>query len=174
VAQGVERTGDSLIFYGLGNFLHPGTAEMTRFGICRDYGLMAKVHLAKLEGNWTVGAIEAIPLTGTHMKPERFPPQQSMQRIFALNYLGAQLGDGATSQGVRFTPRQDGSGIYCTQGAGALEGKIGTLCAGYQPAPAIPTKLARHLRSACADKPFYGAAKKTRERPSSLFGFGRR
>ena len=43
VAQGVEIDGKSLIFYGLGNFLHPGTAEMTRLGICRDYGLMAKV-----------------------------------------------------------------------------------------------------------------------------------
>ena len=32
VAQGVEIDGKSLIFYGLGNFLHPGTAEMTRFG----------------------------------------------------------------------------------------------------------------------------------------------
>jgi poly-gamma-glutamate capsule biosynthesis protein CapA/YwtB (metallophosphatase superfamily) len=42
VAQGVERVGNSLIFYGMGNFLHPGTAEMSRFGICRDYGLMAK------------------------------------------------------------------------------------------------------------------------------------
>jgi len=174
VAQGVERTGNSLIFYGLGNFLHPGTAEMKRFGICRDYGLMAKVHLAKLEGHWTVGAIEAIPLTGTHMKPERFPAQQSTQRIFALNYLGAQLGDGATSQGLRFTPRADGSGLYCSQGFSQLGGKVGALCTGYQPAPPIPTKLARHLQSACADKPFYGAAPKKRRESPSFFGFGRR
>ena len=46
VVQGVELDGKSLIFYGLGNFLHPGTAELSRFGLCRDYGLMAKVHLA--------------------------------------------------------------------------------------------------------------------------------
>jgi Bacterial capsule synthesis protein PGA_cap len=172
VAQGVERTGNSLVFYGLGNFLHPGTAEIKRFGICRDYGLMAKVHLAKLEGDWKVGAIEAIPLTNTHMKPERFPPQQSMQRIFALNYLGAQLGDGSASQGVRFTPRADGSGLYCEAGAESLGGKVGSLCAAWRPAPEIPTKLARHLQSACADKPFYGAGKKRRERP--IFGFGLR
>lgn len=174
VAQGVERAGDSLIFYGLGNFLHPGTAEMKRFGICRDYGLMAKVHLAKLEGDWTVGAIEAIPLTNTHMKPERFPPEQSMQRIFALNHLGAQLGDGATSQGLRFTTRADGSGLYCTQGAASLGGKIGDLCRGYQSAPATPAKLARHLQSACADKPFYGAGQKKQREPNGFFGFGRR
>ncbi len=174
VAQGVERAGASLIFYGLGNFLHPGTAEMKRFGICRDYGLMAKVHLAKLEGDWKVGAIEAIPLTGTHMKPERFAPEQSMQRIFALNYLGARLGDGATSQGVRFMPRKDGSGLYCSQGAESLGGKVGALCAGFRPAPAIPTKLARHLQSACADKPFYGASQKKRRETPSFLGFGRR
>jgi len=174
VAQGVERAGDSLIFYGLGNFLHPGTAEMKRFGICRDYGLMAKVHLAKLEGDWKLGAIEAIPLTGTHMKPERFPAEQSTQRIFALNYLGARLGDGDTSQGLLFTPRNDGSGLYCSQGAESLGGKVGALCAGFRPAPAIPTKLARHLQSACADKPFYGASQKKRREPGGIFGFGRR
>ena len=72
VAQGVEIDGKSLIFYGLGNFLHPGTAEMTRLGICRDYGLMAKVHLARIDGTWRVEAIEAIPLANTQTKPERF------------------------------------------------------------------------------------------------------
>ena len=70
MVQGVELDGKSLIFYGLGNFLHPGTAEMSRFGICRDYGLMAKVHLARIDGAWRVEAIEAIPLTNTQEKPE--------------------------------------------------------------------------------------------------------
>ena len=76
VAQGVELNGKSLIFYGLGNFLHPGTAEMTRFGLCRDYGLMAKVHLARIDGTWRVEAIEAIPLTNTQMRPARFAPRK--------------------------------------------------------------------------------------------------
>src|SRR3546814_6039993 len=48
VSQGVELNGKSLIFYGLGNFLHPGTAEMTRLGMCRDYGLMAKIGRASV------------------------------------------------------------------------------------------------------------------------------
>lgn len=164
VAQGVERVGNSLIFYGLGNFLHPGTAEMKRFGVCRDYGLMAKVHLAKQDGDWRLGAIEAVPLTGTHMKPERFSPQQSATRIHALNHLGARLGDGGTAQGVLFTPRSDGSGLYCSDDANALGGKIGAICKGYQPAPATPASIARQLASACADKPFYGAGKKKRKR----------
>ena len=77
VAQGVELNGKSLIFYGLGNFLHPGTAELSRFGLCRDYGLMAKVHLARIDGAWRVEAIEAIPLTDTQMRPERFAAEEA-------------------------------------------------------------------------------------------------
>ncbi len=65
-------TASRSIFYGLGNFLHPGTAELKRFGICRDYGLMAKVHLARIDGAWRVEAIEAIPLANTQAHPERF------------------------------------------------------------------------------------------------------
>ncbi len=173
VAQGVERVGNSLIFYGLGNFMHPGTAEMSRFGICRDYGLMAKVHLARLDGRWQVEAIEAIPLTKTNVRPERFPPQQSARRIYALNYLGARLGDGRQAEGVRFTPRQDGSGLYCEASAASLGGKLGALCAAWHPAPAIPKQLARQLASACADKPFYGAGQKTkRHKSNGIFGFG--
>jgi hypothetical protein len=174
VVQGVERVGNSLIFYGLGNFMHPGTAEMSRFGICRDYGLMAKVHLARLDDRWQVEAIEAIPLTNTQIRPERFPPQESTRRIYALNYLGAQLGDGKTAEGVRFAPRQDGSGLYCASDAASLGGKVGALCAAWRPAPAIPSNLGRQLASACADKPFYGAGQEKRRTPSSSFwGFGR-
>ena len=48
VVRGVEMTPNgSLIFYGLGNFLHLGTANMTSSGICRDYGLLARVHLRR-------------------------------------------------------------------------------------------------------------------------------
>ena len=50
VVRGVELAGRSLIFYGLGNFLHHGTADMTGKGICRDYGLMARVHLKRGAG----------------------------------------------------------------------------------------------------------------------------
>jgi hypothetical protein len=170
VAQGVERVGNSLIFYGLGNFMHPGTAEMSRFGICRDYGLMAKVHLARLDGRWQAEAIEAIPLTKTNIRPERFPPQESARRIYALNYLGAQLGDGRSSDGVRFTPRRDGSGLYCAPDAASLGGKLGAMCAAWRPAPAIPGKLSRQLASACADKPFYGAGQKKRRKSNGIFG----
>ncbi|MGD8422351.1 MAG: CapA family protein [Methyloceanibacter sp.] len=171
VAQGIERVGNALIFYGLGNFLHPGTAAMQRFGMCRDYGLMAKVHLAKSGEDWTVGAIEAIPIANTHICPERFSPQEGARRIFALNYLGRQLGDSAGAEGIAFTPRRDGTGLYCGAGSESLGGKVGALCASWTPAPPIPAQLAPSLADACADRPFYGAGRKKR-RNNTIFGFG--
>jgi poly-gamma-glutamate synthesis protein (capsule biosynthesis protein) len=164
VAQGVELNGKSLIFYGLGNFLHPGTAEMRRFGLCRDYGLMAKVHLARIDGVWRVEAIEAIPLTNTNVRPARFSAQEAEKRIYALNHLAAGLDDGKNAKGVRFTPRPNGSGLYCAEGAAALGGKLATLCQGWQP-PGDPAKLlAAKIEAACEDKPFYGKPSMVRRR----------
>ena len=157
VAQGVELDGKSLIFYGLGNFLHPGTTEMTRFGPCRDYGLMAKVHLARIDGAWRVEAIEAIPLTNTQTHPERFAAKEAELRINALNHLAAGLDDEPKgAKGVRFTPQSDGSGLYCADGAAALGGKIGTLCKDWLPAAEPMKPVADRIAQACQDKPFYG------------------
>ncbi len=182
VAQGVEIDDKSLIFYGLGNFLHPGTAEMTRFGICRDYGLMAKVHLARIDGTWRVEAIEAIPLTNTQEHPERFAAKDAETRIYALNHLAAGLDDDKGAKGVRFTPQSDGSGLYCADGAAALGGKIGTLCQAWQPAAEPAKPLADKIADACQDKPFYGrsgytpakrrAPRPTRPEQPSPFPFG--
>ena len=82
VVQGVELDGKSLIFYGLGNFLHPGTAELSRFGLCRDYGLMAKVHLA----SWTAPGVprpsrrsrSPIRKSSRSVSPPRKRPSASM------------------------------------------------------------------------------------------------
>jgi poly-gamma-glutamate capsule biosynthesis protein CapA/YwtB (metallophosphatase superfamily) len=152
VAQGVEIDGKSLIFYGLGNFLHPGTGEMTRFGLCRDYGLMAKVHLARIDGTWRVEAIEAIPLTNTQLRPARFSAKEAERRIYALNHLGADLDDDTTTRGLRFTPQENSSGLYCADGAAALGGKLATLCQGWQPAAEPDAKLAAKIEAACEDK----------------------
>jgi poly-gamma-glutamate capsule biosynthesis protein CapA/YwtB (metallophosphatase superfamily) len=179
VAQGVELNGKSVIFYGLGNFMHPGTAEMTRFGMCRDYGLMAKVHLVREGGDFRVAAIEAIPLTNTNMRPERFTPAEATTRIYALNHLSGALDDGKREHGVRFTPQADGTGLYCAPGTADLGGKLGELCRGWQEASAPPVELAEEIDKACEDKPFYGqpgmAKRRTtrparRAAPSSPFG----
>jgi poly-gamma-glutamate synthesis protein (capsule biosynthesis protein) len=164
VAQGVELNGKSLIFYGLGNFMHPGTAEMTRFGVCRDYGLMAKVHLAREAAGWKVGAVEAIPLTKTNERPERFAAAEGQTRIYALNHLAGELDDGKSAKGVRFTPRADGSGLYCAPGAAGHGGKLAALCQGWQEAAAPPKPLADKIALACEDKPFYGKPALTKRR----------
>ena len=112
------------------------------------------MHLARIDGAWKVEAIEAIPLTRTQVRPERFTPNEGTKRIHALNHLAAGLDDGKNAKGVRFTPRPDGSGLYCADGAAALGGEIGTLCQGFQPAAEPDKTLAAIIDSACADKPF--------------------
>jgi hypothetical protein len=93
VVRGVEMTPNgSLIFYGLGNFLHLGTANMTSSGVCRDYGLMARVHLRRIDGKLAVRAVEAIPVTDTHYRPRRLSGEQGAARVHALNYLAGDAG----------------------------------------------------------------------------------
>lgn len=151
VVRGVEIAGHSLIFYGLGNFLHHGTADMTRKGICRDYGLMARVHLKRgADGKLTLRALEAIPVTDTHYRPRRLSGESGAARIHVLNYLAATLdAEGASAHGVRFSPRPDGSGLYCAPGAAGDGGTIGPLCRDYAPAPAIPAGLRSAIAASC-------------------------
>ncbi len=151
VVRGVELAGNSLIFYGLGNFLHHGTANMTSKGICKDYGLMARVHLKRnSQGKLVLRAVEAIPVTDTHYRPRPLKGDQGKARIYALNYLDSALDntlDGA--RGIRFTPQTDGSGLYCLPGADKDGGKIGALCKNFSPAPSIPSRLRGSIASSC-------------------------
>jgi hypothetical protein len=144
--------GKSLIFYGLGNFLHHGTANMTHNPICLDYGLMARVHLRKgADGKLALRAVEAIPVTDTHFRPRRLPPEQSAARVHVLNYLAADLDDRDTrARGVKFTPQQDGRGLFCLPGANKEPGRIGALCRNYAPPPPIPASLQPQIAASCA------------------------
>ncbi len=152
VPRGVEIAGKSVIFYGLGNFLHHGTANMSGKGICKDYGLFAKVHLLRgKNGRLATRAIEAVPLAQMHRRPVAMTGAKGRARIHALNYLGARLGarDG-TAKGVRFTPQDNGTGLYCFAGAAKDPGKIGKLCRNWRPAPAIPGSLRGRIAKACS------------------------
>ncbi len=152
VVRGVEMHGKSLIFYGLGNFLHHGTANMTRNAICRNYGLFARVHLVEADtGELEIKAVEAIPITDTHRKTRRLTGQRGIARIHALNYLAATLDNTKTgARGLRFSPQKNGTGLYCLPGAETLPGKIGTLCKGYRAPPPIPATLRRQIASSCS------------------------
>lgn len=152
VPRGVEIAGKSVIFYGLGNFLHHGTANMTSKGICKDFGVFAKVHLARnSDGELRSQAIEVVPITNTHRKPKPMNAASARARIHALNYLGARLGakDGSAT-GVRFSPQKNGRGLYCMPGAARHSGKIGALCRGWKPAPGIPAALRGRIAGSCA------------------------
>jgi poly-gamma-glutamate capsule biosynthesis protein CapA/YwtB (metallophosphatase superfamily) len=153
VVRGVELAPNgSLIFYGLGNFLHLGTANMTSSGVCRDYGLMGRVHLRRgADGKLVTRAVEAIPVTDTHFRPRRLTGEQGTVRVHALNYLAATLDDPAgKARGLRFTPQNSGSGLYCVPGADKDPGRIGALCRNFQPAPPIPATLQSQIAASCS------------------------
>jgi poly-gamma-glutamate synthesis protein (capsule biosynthesis protein) len=149
VAAGVELVNGKPVFYGLGNFLHWGTQDMSRHDMCHDYGLVARVHLGGLPGeHLAVRAIEAVPLTGMHKAPREMSAEEAGARVQAINYLARQFG----ANGVRFAVLADGRGLYCGPGAARLTGTVGELCrAGVtvsEPAPALHDKI----EAACANR----------------------
>jgi len=152
VVRAVERAGSSVIFYGLGNFIHHGTANMTAKGICKDYGLMARVHLKRdPSGILKTRAVEVMPVTNTHISVKRLGPAKSRQRVHALNYLASRLPKGGdTVEGMRFTPQNDGRGLYCFRGAANDGGSIGALCRGWKAAPPVPANIRRRIAASCS------------------------
>jgi poly-gamma-glutamate synthesis protein (capsule biosynthesis protein) len=152
VVNGIEIANGRPIFYGMGNFIHFGTRDIGGSGICRDYGLMAKVHFSvDGERRATLQSIEAIALTGTHKRVRPMGAADGKRRIDVLNTLAAQFDRaGERARGVRFQARSDGSGLYCAQGAGTLGGRIGKLCGGYD-GPVYPAEFVQaSIRNDCA------------------------
>ena len=117
VAKGVEISGAHLVAYGLGNFLHLGTQNMARFDICRDFGLLLRVGYVRGDEGLAVETVEAVPLTGMHLRVAPMGGEAARLRLEVLNYLGARL-DGEGARGLRFRPQADGSGLWCAEGAG--------------------------------------------------------
>lgn len=158
VIRAAERIGDKVILYGLGNFLHQGMSDMGGKGLCRDFGLVFRVHLLANPGaKPRLRAIEAIPVTDMQARTKRLSPAESTKRIYALNYLGERLPKrpatslpaDATPEGLRFTPTADGTGVYCLPGAASDPGRIGALCKDYRSAPVIPDTVIRRVAGAC-------------------------
>lgn len=169
VARGVERIGDSVIFWGLGDFLLLGDRDHRRvltFDLCRDFGLLARVHLLPDgDGKLRIRAVEIVPITGVSRVPGTLPAAEARERVEVINYLSAMLDDSESGAiGLQFAPQGDGSGLYCFEGAEADPGEIGELCRDYQaPVPPTGERLAR-LENACRvltraeihPKPLYG------------------
>ncbi|MFM9938560.1 MAG: CapA family protein [Hyphomicrobiaceae bacterium] len=151
VVQGVEIVNGRLIFYGLGNFLHPGMQNMGSFGLCRDYGLFARLHLASDDtGHLRIRAVEVIALTDMHHKVSRMSTAQSAERVQVLNYLAGGLDDGATgARGLRFAAQSDGSGLYCADGAANDPGRIGKLCQNWRGPDVLNAAQRSRVASSC-------------------------
>lgn len=149
VVNGVEVVDGRAVFYGLGNFLHWGTQDMGKFDVCRDYGLVARVHLGAPAGErLTVRAIEALPITQMHKTPRRMSAEEGAKRVHVLNHLATRFG----TSGVRFAAQADGSGLACFTGAESLTGAIGQRC-GTKPAVTPPApELAAKIEGACSRK----------------------
>jgi poly-gamma-glutamate synthesis protein (capsule biosynthesis protein) len=150
VVRGIELDGGGkLIFYGLGNFLIRGAADMAarpELRVCCDYGLLARVHLRRAAGgHFAARALEVFPITGMNRVPAPLPAAEAGQRVQVLNVLAESLDDAAAGAvGVRFQVREDGSGLFCADGARGDPGAVGALCAGFRgPTPASAEVRAR-------------------------------
>jgi poly-gamma-glutamate capsule biosynthesis protein CapA/YwtB (metallophosphatase superfamily) len=152
VARGVEIYKGAVIFYGLGNFLHFGTGDLTKLDRCHSFGLLARVYVRRgADGVWRTRAVEAVPLTDTHIAPRRFTTIfEAHARIYVLNFLAQHLDDAASGAiGMRFTPQADGTGLYCFPDAPSDGGRIGALCADWQPSSPAPESLRAEIEHSC-------------------------
>ncbi len=143
VARPVAMVGDRVVFFGLGNFAHFGTANMNSSGICRDFSMLARAHLVDdADGVLKLGAIEIVPIRSTHMHPERLEPAEGRRRIAVLNAL-ATFVDAPDAIGIRFAAREDGTGLFCTELGRDGPPEVAALCRSYsqQAAEALAAEL---------------------------------
>ncbi|MEM7214471.1 MAG: CapA family protein [Pseudomonadota bacterium] len=161
VARGVSLNKNSLVFYGLGNFLHHGMTNMNGKGGCRDFSLLARVHLVRQGlGKPELAAVEIVPLTDTHISPKQINSFKSAQRIAILNGLANQFDEPERhTRGIRFNIRSDGSGLYCT---GKAHGHPTTLklCNRYRPYRKSDARIYRAALNSCGrnfDKGVYAS-----------------
>jgi len=145
VVNGIEIVDGAPIFYGLGNFLHWGTQDMSRHDICRDYGLIARVHLTAVDDETPkLRAIEALPITNMHKATRRLTGEDAEARIRVLNHLAEQFGE----RGVRFAVEEDGTGLYCAPGTQTRADALGARCR-LATIPPPDAKLAAKIEQAC-------------------------
>ena len=151
VVQGIGITDGRLIFYGLGNLLHPGMQNMAGFGLCQDYGLLARIHLASDDaGRFAARAVEVIPLTEMHVGTERMTGERARERVQVLNYLAGGLDDrSGGARGLRFEPQADGRGLACLSGAAQEPGRIGRLCRSWTGVASMASSLRNRIAGAC-------------------------
>jgi len=157
VVRGVEIRHGVPIFYGLGNFMLRGARDMgaePAFAGCRDYGLLARVHLRRMMpgGRLALRAIEIVPIHDMQRQPAQFADaEQERHRVEVVNVLSARLGD-PTSPAIGralFASRPDGTGLYCADGAASDPDTVGLLCRGWAAPPLPPAAEQAEIMHAC-------------------------
>lgn len=128
VASGVERRGDAVILYGLGNFLHAGTQDMARYGVCRGFGLHARVFLWVAPGSAPIlRAVEVTPIMDMHEIAKPFPAKEAAIRIALVNAMSEELSrDGGHP--MLFVPTSAGSGLACVPGLARYGDELEARC----------------------------------------------
>lgn len=146
VVNGIEIVDGKPVFYGLGNFVHWGMQDMSRFDVCRDYGLMVRVHYAAAEGErLSLRAIEAVPLTNMHRAARPLTGEEATVKLHVLNHLARQF----EGRGARFKAEANGTGLYCVPGMETREGVLADRCRAAKLDPP-PAELSAKIRSACS------------------------
>ncbi|MBL4636461.1 MAG: CapA family protein [Kofleriaceae bacterium] len=152
VVRGIELHQGKLIFYGLGNFLIRGAANMGKkpsMRTCCDFGLLAKVHMMRSGNEYKVAAVEAVPIFDMHRIPRVLSPQESGKRIEVLNVLAEALDNPKVgSVGVRFAIQPDGRGLYCSPDAASATASIRKLCSGYSGPSPVSAEVRRRVKAA--------------------------
>lgn len=128
VPSGVEIRNGGLILYGLGNFMHSGTQDLSRYGVCRDFGLYAKAYLSLRPGHAPIlRAVEITPIGGMHLAPEPMPPMEAARRIAILNRLNRDVAEEGTAP-VRLETTPQGTGLVCVGEQSGYHDELAARC----------------------------------------------
>ncbi|MBM4353439.1 MAG: CapA family protein [Deltaproteobacteria bacterium] len=116
VVQGIERRGDGLIFYGLGNFAMRGARNMgsvAEFRGERDFGLLVRLDFGfdRKRRKLTLHRLELVPVYDMHSGPRPFAKEEEARvRIEAVNRFSTAKYLGKGSTGIELSFR-DGRGV---------------------------------------------------------------
>jgi len=96
VVQGIERRGNGIILYSVGNFLLRGARNMGTLNMDMDYG--AAVRLGFDIAKKRIHALEVVPVYDMHRVVFPLKPDAARQRIERLNVRSQALEDGIQLQ----------------------------------------------------------------------------
>jgi poly-gamma-glutamate synthesis protein (capsule biosynthesis protein) len=116
VVQGIERRGDGIIFYGLGNFAMRGARNMGSGGEFkgeRDFGLLVKLDFGfnKKRKKFKLHRLEVLPVYDMHSGPHPFAKEAEARiRVESVNRFSTPKYLGKGSKGVELG-FEDGWGV---------------------------------------------------------------